>query len=1074
MIVARPCATFRSGAFPIDGTIERRKVSSKVFRRYPGQAHHWYYQPFPMPLNITRFVLFRRVLPLVFLVLASPLAAAEVTKINFNLPAGDAGTTLKQFARQAKREIMFPAQEVDSVKTNAVQGEMTVREGLDRLLAGTDLRVFEDRKTGALVVQRANDPNVSRVALEKSGDRPDQNKVEEHKVVLDQVAVTGTRIRGLLGEADFSPVTSFSRKDIERSGMTSVGELSRLIPQAYSTNSYEGMGFGGQAQGPNTTADGSVAVSTNTSRSTINLRGLGTASTLVLVDGRRLPSTGVIRGANASDLSGIPVAAIERIDVLTDGASAIYGSDAVGGVINIILQKHFSGTEVDLSYENTFDSDTAVRTATITHSFNRDKLSLMLSATWQDRHAFAAVDRRFSATDNWASLGGVSTLPAYDVGGFSTTAGVVAVTTGTLPGVGSALAIMPNGATPTNLTQASFTPTTATATLGDRAKYVNLISPQTSRSASFRLGYQLTRNFSLFADGRYSDSITHIEGMPVNYRQSLTVPANYPGNPFGIPVFLRKVFWELGPIQGSKTALEYNGSLSTGVRGLLPHDWRFEAGLDLSRSILQDKDYYGSGLNLTAYNAAIAAQSLVLFYDSRTSQPNSTALLLSLLPDAGSRDKEFSTVWSASADGPVWELPAGPLRLAVGAEHRLDVSITRQNTPENTAVNQATLGDFNNTVASAYAETRVPIVAPQHHIPLVNRLELSSAVRYDQNEKAGSRYSPSFGVQWRPVPWLLVRGTRNNAFLAPVLQATSRPNYPSTRTFTTTTNPPVIDTPRNQVVIGVYPDVNGGNPDLKPQTSVSTNVGLVLESPFKLLQGFSASIDFLDIDYTNQISGLSTTPQAIIDFFPGRLTRGPNLPGDPPGMPGPIIGFDTRPTNIAAVKFQSTDYQLSYHRGTAFGEFDVRAAMTVYRKFESKALPTSTPVDTLFNFPTRLTWQTYWNKGPYGAGVSGFYQEKRYRNAAHTFVASAGTDLLFPSAVEWDIQLAYDFGWRPHRADAEASDRSWDRGLLANTKLSLTVFDVLNREPPHPQANSGFGVTDPRMARYALTLRKSF
>jgi len=236
-------------------------------------------------------------------------------------------------------------------------------------------------------------------------DHPEQSKIEDSKLVLDKVEVTGSRIRGLLGEADFSPVTSFSRQDIERVGITSIGELSRLIPQAYSTGSYDGIGFGGQSQGQSTTSDGSGATSVNTSRSTINLRGLGTGNTLVLVDGRRLPTTGVIRGNNAGDLSGIPVSSIERIDVLTDGASAIYGSDAVGGVINVILRKHYAGTEVNLTYENTFNSDTAVRTATLTHSINQGKLSLVLSASWQDRHAFAAVDRRFSATDDWTTLG---------------------------------------------------------------------------------------------------------------------------------------------------------------------------------------------------------------------------------------------------------------------------------------------------------------------------------------------------------------------------------------------------------------------------------------------------------------------------------------------------------------------------------------------------------------------------------------------------------------------------------------------------------------------------------------------
>ncbi|MDB6115325.1 MAG: hypothetical protein JWQ62_2270, partial [Lacunisphaera sp.] len=377
----------------------------------------------------------RRALALLLFPLVGCLVAiaAETTR-TFNLPAGDAAQTLKQFSAQSGREIVFAPAAVSSVKTNEVRGDLEPRAALDALLADTGLVATQDAKTGAFAVRRDTSPNAQRVAPTEATTPNDPSKVEQGKLVLDKVEVTGSRIRGLLGEADFSPVTSFSRQDIERVGVTSIGELSRLIPQAYSTNSYDGIGFGGQSQGNVTTGDGSNASAVVTSRSTINLRGLGIGSTLVLVNGRRLPSTGVIRGNNAGDLSGIPVSAIERIDVLTDGASAIYGSDAVGGVINVILRKSYNGTEINLTYENTFDSDTAVRTATITHSINQGKLSLMLSARWQDRHAFAAVDRRFSATDNWVSLGGTSTVTAFNAGGFSTTAGVVSVASGTLPG----------------------------------------------------------------------------------------------------------------------------------------------------------------------------------------------------------------------------------------------------------------------------------------------------------------------------------------------------------------------------------------------------------------------------------------------------------------------------------------------------------------------------------------------------------------------------------------------------------------------------------------------------------------
>ncbi|MCX6933700.1 MAG: TonB-dependent receptor plug domain-containing protein, partial [Verrucomicrobia bacterium] len=146
---------------------------------------------------------------------------------------------------------------------------------------------------------------------------------KEGTVSIDAVEVTGSRIRGLLGEADFSPVISFSRQEIEQTGLTNMGEISRLIPQAFSQGSYDGIGFGGQAQGQSTVSDGSTA-SVLTQRTNVNLRGLGAASTLILVNGRRVARSGNIRGSDGYDLTGIPVASIERVEILTDGASAIY------------------------------------------------------------------------------------------------------------------------------------------------------------------------------------------------------------------------------------------------------------------------------------------------------------------------------------------------------------------------------------------------------------------------------------------------------------------------------------------------------------------------------------------------------------------------------------------------------------------------------------------------------------------------------------------------------------------------------------------------------------------------------
>jgi iron complex outermembrane recepter protein len=897
---------------------------------------------------------------------------------------------------------------------------------------------------------------------------------KEGAVAIDAVEVTGSRIRGLLGEADFSPVISFSRQEIEQTGLTNMGEISRLIPQAFSQGSYDGIGFGGQAQGQSTVSDGSTA-SVLTQRTNVNLRGLGAASTLILVNGRRVARSGNIRGSDGYDLTGIPVASIERVEILTDGASAIYGSDALAGVINIILRKNYSGTEAALSYENTFDSDTAVSNLALTHGITRGPLSLTITATYQKRNAFAAVDRPYSATDDWRTLGGTATFSSYGGGGFATGAGVVQGVTGNLPGLSSpsVYAVIPTGATgATTLPASAYTPTTVSAETGDRAKYVNLISPQFTRTIGFRGTYDVRPNVQLYLNGGYNETRTHIEGMPVNFRNSIVVPANYPGNPFGVQVRLNKTFWELPHnLQGEKFTTNSNLNFNAGVAGKYWADWRYDLSLNWNRSGLRNENAFDPVLNTAVSDPLIAAQRLVLFYDSRTSQPNDLNVLRSMLRPGNADDRTDVAVWSATTDGalPWFELPAGPIRIAAGAERTTENIETSQSIPDLPTINLSLLGSFERTLDAGYAETRIPVVAPTHQLPLLHRLDLTAAIRYDHYSDAGGDSSPRYGAQLRPFKWLLLRATRNHSFRAPSIQALYRPVTSSTNANTGG----FFDRQRNELVTGTVATRIGGNLDLDPERAISDNFGVVFEFPFAALKGLSISVDAGKLNYKDQIAALSTL-QEWADLFPERLIR------DTAGaQPGRVIGVDTRSTNISRLEVETFDYQINYQRATRrLGNFVARLSATEYRAWNAYRLPDSAPVNSLNFRPTRITWQTFWNKGAYGAGVSGFYQENSWLAPSPTANPPVlpFSRTLFASVIEWNAQFSYDFGWRTaQRLEAlGTSSRPWRERLLENTKLAVTVNNVFDREPPHRQGNAGFGVTDPRQARYSLTLRKQF
>jgi hypothetical protein len=311
---------------------------------------------------------------------------------------------------------------------------------------------------------------------------------------------------------------------------------------------------------------------------------------------------------------------------------------------------------------------------------------------------------------------------------------------------------------------------------------------------------------------------------------------------------------------------------------------------------------------------------------------------------------------------------------------------------------------------------------------------------------------------------VILRASRNHAFRVPSLYDLYRP-LTNGRLFLDASTAP-IDPQRGNTPLppGVYATTLGGNLALKPEKSISDNLGLVIESPFERLKGLSFSADYQVIDYTDRISGFGDA-QEIFDLFPERITRGANLPGDLPGWAGIPTVIDVRSANIAKLEIQAIDYQLSYRRLTSLGAFDARVTMTDYIKYLATPIPGAMPSSTLNQYPTRLSWQTYWTKGPWGFGVSGFYQEKQYLNL--TYAAPR-----FHSALEWNTQVAYDFD--RGNAGATPNDTRVKRWLLSGTKIAFNVNNVFDREPPHIQGQAGFAVTDPRMARYVITLRKAF
>ena len=228
----------------------------------------------------------------------------------FNIPAENTAKALNDFAKAAQIHLLFPFDAASRFSAPAIEGNFTRDQVLAKLLANTDLEVAGE----------ASDTITLREKSMAAAAEP-----------TTQVTVTGSRIRGV---PPTSPVHVVTRDDIDQSGYAEVGDLVRSLPEDFS---------GGQNPGVINASASNIGNQNFSNASTVNLRGLGTDATLVLVDGHRLSADSFFQG---SDISGIPLGAIERVEVVPDGASALYGSDAVAGVVNFILRKNYNGTQL--------------------------------------------------------------------------------------------------------------------------------------------------------------------------------------------------------------------------------------------------------------------------------------------------------------------------------------------------------------------------------------------------------------------------------------------------------------------------------------------------------------------------------------------------------------------------------------------------------------------------------------------------------------------------------------------------------------------------------------------------------
>jgi iron complex outermembrane receptor protein len=774
----------------------------------------------------------------------------------------------------------------------------------------------------------------------------------------ERVIVTGSNIP-TAEEVGPNPVDTYRPGDIEKLGIRNTTDLMTQLPQEMGSSINQNIANGG---------DGSVIP---------NLRGLLPKETLVLIDGKRVAITGG-GGNNGTgqstagvDINLIPFPMIDHIDILKDGASAVYGSDAVAGVINIFLLHKFRGLEIGGSIGNTnlgASNDARELEGWIKAGTGDDKTDILVIADFYDRAAIYSRDRFLSSNANALAFGGFdnrsSNLPGW-VGGFPGFR--------LIPKLFFSASSPPPHSAPNAATSRYYVPPYVITPYpdGDYWAY-NFAALTPSIPAADRQSYygSFTRDvcdkyLSVFADFKFTRSffdsaLAATPFLPDAFKQpngielspiGISVPIQNPFNPFtvgdttlvisGVPVPMTTGVHFRGindqVVRTNKITFQ-DALFDVGLRGELGEfgdyfkNWNWELGFRYSRNfeqILTGGVVSRSGLRaaLLDTNPATAFNPFLGFF-GRNSNAAISGVYVTL-----HQSGEFQLPLSYfSLNGDLFNLPAGPVSFALGAEYRGE---RWRSDPDSENTTFDTIGSFdfessrvNRDVWATYQEVRIPITSPAWNFPGMYSLEFDVAEReewYSQNTSATSvleaqhsQYNaqkPKFSVRWQPLDpkWigtLTLRASYTEAFHAATL-----PDLTPAGTEFFATFPDNLRDPRGLTPPGTgVPVIVTGNPNLQPEVAYEWSYGAVY-SP-KWIKGLTLSTDFWHIDLRSIVSFVD--PQFIIDFengFPGLVTRNP--------VTGAITEVVNPSLNLTRAIVEGADYEATYILdSTMFGHGD--------------------------------------------------------------------------------------------------------------------------------------------------------
>jgi iron complex outermembrane recepter protein len=843
---------------------------------------------------------------------------------------------------------------------------------------------------------------------------------------IQEIVVTGSFIP-MNAAAPGVPVTIMTAEDIQSSSTPTdlLDVLKKTQPGVFG-----GLNIGSE--------NGNVASGDTNGGSMISLRN---RPTLVLINGRRAATSPVAAsgGYAFTDVSMIPVSAIERVEILADGASATYGADAVGGVVNIILKSKFEGAEFGGRYGADKDGDFTQQSYYATLGTGNETTNITFSANWQKSDPLLQSDRPWSCC--------LFRTPSY--------AGVVNIGTNfyylnpdvNAPPTGQDLSpadLVAQGIYSGPMDQG------AASQFFDLSEIPTMLIGKETRSAVLSIDHALSENHTLFSEVLVTNSQTQsrLNAQPVTG----SVAAANPNNPFNVNVTARNRFVAFPRVFDNDTTA-WRGVV--GAKGDLVGSWKYEIATGWNRS---ESAFRNGGLiDAVSYNAAVANGSYNPF--ARDQAPG-------VLESFQGRSAEdyVSTLrtWDAHVYGEIFDLPAGPVQLAGGVQFLSD---SLSYSPDrNTATGgwlQATptqAFDASRSNEGYYVEVRVPVFSDLNSLPGLYALELSAAARKVHYERSRENPTvPKFTLRWQPFgDTFAVRASYSESFTAPTLYELFGPTGAG---FTSSQQVARYDANGNalgtQTSFVQFRQQSGANTELEPATADNFSVG-VSWSPTGALDGFRASLDYYSIKEQDIIDTLPSNDvlQHIEQFGPnspfaqfvrlaqsvaGELHFQDGAPVTAPGQmtnrPSDEVWLTLLNINVATIEQDGLDLKLGYSLNTdSWGEFSTQLNVNYLMSYEQELVPGLLAAEDLsgvYNndyglFPEWGAFlQLNWRYGAFSAGVNG------------TFLPGVD-DVTFgepftkvDSYRAFDLRLGYNF-----------------ESLGQNVQLNVGVNNFTDEEPP--------------------------